>query len=216
MSHCVDNFTVVMSPHRNLLESIKSRILEQVGDKKPMTKNFLDALLSQILFTVVRCCQLSLCLDYVLMWATGSCVLCFSIVSPASIESPGEHPGSAGHKRLTPGHASSRMWPMWPGPADHTWSVTQQLRSALWQHNGPLRDKKAPVTISEQSNCGENLLMRQICTILVFARGNIFLISLNKEIVPCAPVHQSQIIVIISIKIRLHHGFMFSRFSQIS
>ena len=41
MSHCVDNFTVVMSSLRNLLESIKSRILEQTGagDKNPVTKN---------------------------------------------------------------------------------------------------------------------------------------------------------------------------------
>ena len=95
-------------------------------------------------------------------------------------------------------------------PATQVSAVTTQWASQRQESSGQ------PVTISDQSNCGENLLMRQICTILVFARGNIFLISLNKEIVPCATVHQSQIIVIISIKIRLHHGFMFSRFSQIS
>ena len=60
MSHCVDNFTVVMSPHRNLLESIKSRILEQTGDKNPVTKNWIwDALFFP---DFIHSCQ-------VLLWA---------------------------------------------------------------------------------------------------------------------------------------------------
>ena len=69
MSHCVDNFTVVMSPHRNLLESIKSRILEQTGDKNPVTKNSIwDALFSR---DFIHSCQVLLFESCALVF--GSC-----------------------------------------------------------------------------------------------------------------------------------------------
>ena len=71
MSHCDDNFTVVMSPHRNLLESIKSRILEQTGDKNPSDKelnlrcSFLPRFYSQL--SGVAICKLCACV-WIMFW----------------------------------------------------------------------------------------------------------------------------------------------------
>lgn len=164
-----------------------------------------------IFFTaVVRCCYLkaaSLCLDHVLMWPTGSCVLCFSIVRCQCLLN---HPGST---RL----GGTRCWPLgqhccesgggggdskqsggcghWPGRADHTWSVTWGPRvispvTTQWASWA----QPAPVTISFQRKCIERKSPGNEANLYnsILGPGQQFSCSLNKEMAP-GTVHQSKL-----------------------
>ena len=158
MSHCVDNFTVVMSPHRNLLESIKSRILEQTGDKNPVTKNWIwDALFSP---DFIHSCQvLARACVWIMFWCGPQevvyCVSPLLDVSVYWITQGAARPGGTRYSAADPWAKTvesqerrerrlqtiRRMWTQWPGQSrPHMISHETQLPgSPQWQHNGPLR-----------------------------------------------------------------------------
>ena len=230
MSHCVDNFTVVMSPHRNLLESIKSRILEQTGDKNPVTKNWIwDALFFP---DFIHSCQVLLwaCV-WIMFWCGPQevvyCVSPLLDVSVYWITQGAARPGGTRYSAADPWAKtveSQEEEYKQSGGCGHTHQARPHMisheaqlpGSPQWQHNGPLRANRAQSQLAfSQIVLRENLLvMRLICTILFLAQGSNFLFS-HKEIVP-GIVHQSNVMVIIKEKIRLLHGFMLSRFTQVS
>ena len=193
MSHCVDNFTVVMSPHRNLLESIKSRILEQTGDKNPVTKNWIwDALFSP---DFIHSCQvLARACVWIMFWCGPQevvyCVSPLLDVSVYWITQGAARPGGTRYSAADPWAKTvesqerrerrrlqtiRRMWTQWPGQTTHdqSWDSAPRVTSVTTQWAS-----QSSVTISfSQIVLRENLLvMRLICTILFLAQGSNFLV----------------------------------------
>ena len=186
MSHCVDNFTVVMSPHRNLLESIKSRILEQTGDKNPVTKNWIwDALFSP---DFIHSCQvLARACVWIMFWCGPQevvyCVSPLLDVSVYWITQGAARPGGTRYSAADPWAKTvesqergerrrlqtiRRMWTQWPGQTTHdqSWDSAPRVTSVTTQWAS-----QSSVTISfSQIVLRENVLvMRLICTILFLA-----------------------------------------------
>ena len=197
MSHCVDNFTVVMSPLRNLLESIKSRILEQTGDKNPVTKNWIwDALFSP---DFIHSCQVLVraCV-WIMFWCgPQEVVYCVSPLLDVSVYwiTQGA-PGWAAHaadpwantvasqeeeeeilnnrEDVATGQA---------GQTTHDQSPEAPGSPAQWQHNWPPEPSQPRSQLAFRENVlRENLLvMRLICTILFLALGcSVLVLSIRK------------------------------------